>query len=147
MKLFRYCGLSSPLWIRKMLFVESFVDSITHWAETFQSFFDETIEKLASSGKHIVVMGDFNIDLLKCASSSYTHNFLSSLQRCFLFPSIDKPTRVRSTFATLIDNIFINNPDHVAACGNIICDISDHFSQFCVLKSIRDKIKIKKSKV
>ena len=147
MKFFRYCGLSSPLWIRKMLLVEFFVDSITHWAETFQSFFDETIEKLASSGKHIVIMGDFNIDLLKCASSSYTHNFLSSLQSCFLFPSIDKPTRVRSTFATLIDNIFINNPDHVAACGNIICDISDHFSQFCVLKSIRDKIKIKKSKV
>ena len=26
----------------------------------------------------------------------------------------------------------------------IISDISDHFSQFCILKSIRDKIKIKK---
>ena len=33
------------------------------------------------------------------------------------------------------------------ACGNIISDISDHFSQFCILKSIRDKIKMKKSKV
>ena len=29
----------------------------------------------------------------------------------------------------------------------IISDISDHFSQFCVLKSIRDEIKIKKSKM
>ena len=97
--------------------------------EIFQSYFDETIEKLASSGKHIVIMGDFNIDLLKCASSSYSHDFLSSLQSCFLFPSIDKPTRVRSTSATLIDNIFINNPDQVVACGNIISDISDHFLQ------------------
>ena len=29
----------------------------------------------------------------------------------------------------------------------IYSDVSDHFSQFCILKSIRDKIKIKKSKV
>ena len=115
--------------------------------EIFQSYFDETIKKLASSGKHIVIMGDFNIDLLKCASSSYSRAFLSSLQSCFLFPLIDKPTRVRSTSATLIDNIFINNSDQVVACGNIISDISDHFSQFCILKSIRDKIKVKKSKV
>ena len=63
------------------------------------------------------------------------------------FPSIDKPTRVRSTSATLIDNIFINNPGQVVACGNIISDVSDHFSQFCILKSKTDKIKIKKSKV
>ena len=69
--------------------------------------------------------------------------FLSSLQSCFLVPSIDKPTRVRSSSATLIDNIFVNTPDIVAACGNIISDISDHFSQFCMLKSTRDKIKTK----
>ena len=78
--------------------------------EIFQSYFDQTIEKFASSGKNIVIMGDFNIDLLKCASSSYSHDFLSSLQSCFLFPSIDKPAHVRSTSATSID-IFINNPD------------------------------------
>ena len=95
-------------------------------------------------------MGDFNIDLLKCASSSYSQDFLSSLQSCFLFPSIDKPTRVRSTSATLIDNIFIlfiHTPDQVVARGNIISDKSDHFSQFCGLKSIRDEIKIKRSKM
>ena len=115
--------------------------------EIFQSYFDETIEKLASSGKHIVIMGDFNIDLLKCASSSYSHDFLTSLQSCSLVPTIDKPTRVRSTSATLIDNIFTNNPDQVVVSGNIISDISDHFSQFCILKSMRDKIQIKKTKV
>ena len=86
-------------------------------------------------------------DLLKCALSSYSHDFLSSLQSCFLIPTIDKPTGVRSTSATLIDNIFINNADQIVASGNIISDISDHFSQSCIPKSIRDKIKIKKSKV
>ena len=110
--------------------------------EIFQSYFDETIEKLASSGKHIVIMGDFNIDLLKCASSTYSHDFLTSLQSCFLIPTIDKPTRVRSTSATLIDNIFINNLDQVVASGNIISDISDHFSQFCILKSMKSILNV-----
>ena len=73
--------------------------------------------------------------------------FLSSLQSCFLIPSIDKPTRVRSSSATLIDKIFVNTPDIVAACGNIISDISDHFSQFCLLKSTRDKTKTRNFKM
>ena len=113
----------------------------------FQQYFDETIEKFTSSRKHVVIMGDFNIDLLKCDSSSYSHDFISSLQSCYLIPTIDKPTRVRSSSATLIDNIFLNNPDQVVTCGNIVSDISDHFSQFCVLKSVKDKVKVNKFKV
>ena len=92
-------------------------------------------------------MGDFNIDLLKCESSNYSHDFLSSFQSCYLTPAIDKPTRVRSTSATLIDNIFITNPDKVVACGNLISDISDHFSQFCILKTMKHKSRVKKSKI
>ena len=63
----------------------------------------------------IIIMGDFNIDLLKCETTSYSYDFLSSLQSCFLIPSIDTPTRVRSSSATLIDNIFVNTPYKIAA--------------------------------
>ena len=72
---------------------------------------------------------------------------MSSLQSCYLIPTIDKPTRVRSSSATLIDNIFINNPDQVVTCGSIVSDISDHFSQFCIIKSVKDKVKVNKFKV
>ena len=105
------------------------------------------LTNFTSFGKCIIIMSDFNIDLLKCETSSYRHDFLSSLQSCFLIPSIDKPTRVRSSSATLIDNIFVNTPYKIAACGNIISDISDHFLQFCVLKSTRDKTKAKNFKM
>ena len=64
-----------------------------------------------------------------------------------VIPTIDKPTQVRSSSATLINNIFINNPDQVVTCGNIVSDISDHFSQFCILKSVKDKVKVNKFKV
>ena len=113
----------------------------------FQQYFDKTIEKFTSSGKHVVIKGDFNIDLFKCDTSSYSHDFMSSLQSFYLIPTIDKPTRVRSSFATLIVNIFINNPDQVVTCGNIVSDISDHFLQFCILKSVKDKVKVNKFKV
>ena len=85
-------------------------------------------------------MGDFNIDLLKWDTSSNSHDFLSSLQSCYLISTIDKPARVRSSSTTLIDDIFTNNPDQVVTCGNIVSDISDHFSQFCILKSVHNNI-------
>ena len=55
---------------------------------------------------------------------------MSSLQSCYLISTIDKPAQVRSSSATLIDDTFINNPDQVVTRGNIVSDISEHFSQF-----------------
>ena len=40
------------------------------------------------------------------------------------------PTRVYSSSATLIDNIFVNKIYGRITSGNIISDISDHYSQF-----------------
>ena len=48
--------------------------------------------------------------------------------------------RVHRTSAMLTDNIFVNNPDQLVASGNIISDISDHFSQFCITTSEKDKL-------
>ena len=88
-----------------------------------------------------------NIDLLKTESTNYSHDFLMTLQSCYLIPTVDKPTRVRSTSATLIDNIFVNFPEQVLSSGNIISDISDHFSQFCILKSAVERPNIDRRKV
>ena len=77
----------------------------------------------------------------------YSHDFLVFLQSCYLIATVDKPTRVHINSATFIDNIFVNNPDQVITSGNIISDISDHFSQFCIIRSARDKINIPKMKV
>ena len=105
----------------------------------FQSYFEEVIEKMVSDDKTVYIMGDFNIDLLKCEKSKISQDFLLSLQSCYLIPTVDKPTSVYRASATLIDNIFVNNPDKLLASGNIISDISDHFSQFCITTSARDR--------
>lgn len=107
--------------------------------EQFLQYLDMTLEKLSSSDKVVYLMGDFNIDLLKCEISDYSHNFLLSLQCYSFFPVIDKPTRVYNNSATIIDNIFVNRFDHKISGGNIVSDISDHYSQFCFIHSLTPK--------
>ena len=109
--------------------------------DDFLTYLDRTIEKMMSDDKDVYIMGDFNIDLLKCETSQVSQDFLLSLRSCYLIPTVDKPTRVHRTSATLIDNIFVNNPDKLLASGNIISDISDHFSQFCITTSAKDKFR------
>lgn len=72
-------------------------------------------------------MGDFNIDLLECETSHFSHNFLLHLQSCNLIPKVDKPTLIHRASATLIVNIFVKNPDKILASDNIVMDVSDHF--------------------
>ena len=103
--------------------------------EQFQTYFDMTIERLSSTNKPIYVMGDFNIDLLKSETCDFSHNFLLSLQSYSFFPVIDKPTRVHNNSATLIDNILVNSIGFKLSSGNIVSDISDHYSQFCIIHS------------
>ena len=80
-------------------------------------------------------MVDFNIDLLKSENSVYSHNFLLSMQSYSFLPVIHKPTRVYNKSATLIDNILVNRIDYKLSGGNIVSDISDHYSQFCLIHS------------
>ena len=97
---------------------------------------NSTLRSVVSGDKDVYIMGDFNIDLLKCESSQISQDFLLSLQSCYLTPTVDKPTRVYRSSATLI----VNNPNQLLASGNIISDISDHFSQFCITTSAKDKL-------
>ena len=61
--------------------------------------------------KSVYIMGDFNINLLHAESSRYAQEFLLSLQSFSFIPTIDKPTRVHNSSATLIDNILTNKVD------------------------------------
>jgi len=68
---------------------------------------------------------------------------LLSLQSFSLIPTIDKPTRVYKNTATLSDNILVNKLDAEIYSGNIVSDVSDHYSQFCIFqktKVIRKKV-------
>ena len=58
----------------------------------------------------------------------FNHNFT---------PQITLPTRVTEKSATLIDNIFVNNPSFKYLSGNITTSISDHLPQFIILENFK----------
>ncbi|CAH3044952.1 unnamed protein product [Pocillopora meandrina] len=100
--------------------------------DCFSGYVSDTTQKVASTGKSIYLMSDFN--------------FLFALQSSYLLPTIGKPTRMHGMSASPIDDIFVNNPDQVLISGNIITDVSDHFSQFCILTSGIEKVANKTTK-
>lgn len=77
--------------------------------------------------KPTIIAGDFNLDLLKSDVHAPTGEFLNCLTSHSFMPTIFYPTRIASTSATLIDNIFFNSIAHSYETAIIYNDISDHF--------------------
>ena len=80
-----------------------------------------------------VLLGHFNADLLKYDHDDEVANFLDAMYSKLLFPNFSSPTRIRSTSATLIDNIFTNNFDNVFTSGNLVTTLSDHLPQIWIV--------------
>jgi len=105
------------------------------------------LEKLSASGKSIYIMGNFNVNLLRAESCKYSNNFLLSLQSYSSIPAIDKPTRLYRNSATLIHNILVNNVKGTVSSGNVVSEVSDHFTQFCIFHSCKNKISPLRQKI
>ena len=99
-------------------------------------YLSELLQKLSREDKTIMLMGDFNIDLLKYDTNKDSTMFLDIMYTNFLLPYITIPTRVTTHSETLIDNIFSNNIEDGLIFGNIITTISDHYAQFLLQKNI-----------
>ena len=69
--------------------------------ESFDKYLEETIDKFASTGKDLCLLGDFNLCPQKIETCNYSRDFLLALQSCYLLPTIDKPTRVHKNSASL----------------------------------------------
>ena len=99
----------------------------------FNDLFEDAMEKITSENKEIYLLGDFNLDLLKLEDNDagkQVDEYLNILCKNFLVPHITLPTRITSTSATLIDNIFSNNLEFTRAIsGNLTVTISDHLPQ------------------
>ena len=96
---------------------------------------DETFEKLNQQKKRVVLMGDINIDLMRCRTSDpYFQALLSNgMKSMIVFP-----TRVQKESRTLIDHILTNmtNLDSEPIGGTLLNDISDHYTTFAVFPNM-----------
>ena len=94
----------------------------------FFTYICETL--LREKSKDIVLMGDFNVDLLKYEDDANTAVFRDKIYLTSLIPQITSPTRITSRLKTLIDNIFSIDANVETLSGNIVTNISDHLTQF-----------------
>ena len=91
------------------------------------TFLQNTLEKLSYENKDIILMGDFNIDILKYDTNNDSAAFLDMMYENFLLSYVSSPTRITSRSQALLDNIFSNIIEDEIISENITTTISDHY--------------------
>ena len=110
--------------------------------EEFTKQLDDLIKKLQNRYQ-LYILGDMNIDFLKCNSHAQTEEYQDMLHSNNILPRITKPTRITNHTATLIDHIYTNNINHMIS-GIATIDISDHLPTFCIVDIPVQKQKFKR---
>ena len=93
--------------------------------DSFISDIEPIYRKINSEKKHVYIMGDFNIDLLKTDMHRPIHDYVECIYSNSMLPSIYKPTRITANTATCIDNILTNN-ENIIQTTILVNDTSDH---------------------
>ena len=99
---------------------------------TFVKSFNEVTDKITKENKLCYLMGDFNVNLMNYHRINLTGEFLDNTYSNSLCPLINRPTRITSHSATLIDNILTNNIDSHVVNELLFTDISDHLPIFSI---------------
>ena len=84
------------------------------------------LDRVAQEQKEVVLMGDFNCDMLKPQPSVATREFFTSTEELNLSQLITNPTRVTNHSASLIDLLFTTNPNIFLPLGPSSVTGSDH---------------------
>ena len=74
----------------------------------FVAHFSDLMGIISKERKQCILMGGFNLDLIKVDTHNQSKDFVHSLYTNAFYPTISKPTRVTEHSATLLDNIIPN---------------------------------------
>jgi len=101
----------------------------------------EKIISLIRSDCEVMVLGDFNINILANKSYSLLKKYLDMLNMFYLKHLISEPTRISSTCSSAIDHIFCNNTNKISQSGTINIGLSDHLLIYCTRKVVKGQVK------
>ena len=97
-------------------------------SNSWYSSFTEMLDSAWLENKNIILMGDFNIDLLEPQDS--WNDIFNSFN---LTQIISLPTRVTPTHSSLIDHIYTNNIDLISEICVPLTGLSDHYPVSCTI--------------
>ena len=104
----------------------SFTESMEQILQTLQNY------------PNVMILGDFNIDLLKIKEKEHVNAFFYCMISSGYFPKLTLPTRITSNSRTLIDNCFVKSLADLSdiTSGILHQNISDHQPYFISLNKI-----------
>ena len=103
-----------------VLFVYRPPSSVINW----ETEFNDILSQCESICNEIIIMGDFNINLLDTKLKTKWDNKFCKPNS--LSQMIKKATRVAEKSATLIDHVYSNRPSVLTKSDTIDCSLSDH---------------------
>ena len=105
----------------------SSIDNLNSFIDDMSNIF-QTFERTSN----ILIVGDFNIDILKFKQNSHINNYLENILSSGFLPNITFPTRLTSCSGSLIDNIFSKSSGKLLniISGILLNQISDHLPCF-----------------
>lgn len=74
---------------------------------------DQLLSRISKENKLVYLLADWNINLLCHSNHHATGEFLELMYSKTFFPLITRPTRITEHKASLIDNIFTNDPQSI----------------------------------
>ena len=107
-------------------------------------FNSDYLSKFSLENKTLVLLGEFNANLLKYDTETGISNFLDLMYSSFLLPHIASPTRTTAVSATLTDNTFTSNCNSPYTSGNLVIILSDHHAQLLIMENQSNLSEIKK---
>ena len=108
-------------------------------SEFNDSYLAPLLSKISLENKTVLLLGDFNVDLIKCNIDSNTTNYFDLVSSHNFLPYVTLPTRITAKSRTLIDNIFSNCTNPHIRSGNLTSTISDHLPQFFIYPNMNKK--------
>ena len=102
----------------------NFADSLTSLLKTVKN-----------SKNHIIIMSDFNYNLLEF-DNPHVNDFVQIMYEHKFYPTINKPTRITTNSATLIDHIWTDISHCKISSGILVDCIDDHLP---ILQSVQLK--------
>ena len=95
--------------------------------DSFLAKVTEALDNIKSDQVLSYIAGDFNLDLMLADKTKNTRVFIDLMASFTFLPLVTKPTRVTSSTASIIDNIFTNDQAFKHNTTIILTDISDHY--------------------
>ena len=113
--------------INKSMIVCNMYRSPSRQPDKFIEFIDQTLARInRHKNKHILIVGDFNVDLLKYENDVNSQNLIDTMASYSFIQTVAKPTRITDHSATLIDHVYSNKVASVTSTNLATYDLSDH---------------------